>query len=178
MLGFYSLGSSPGDRDRVSPCYQAFTEFYNYKSSMLRSGSHTPQSKLVLDPEVEPFKKAASLAQFQRAPPCQSGWNAGSGPGVQEAPGPPLPLHRFLRSCSRASNPSEGMLGRVREPRLPQRARAATCGCVPAELGATGGRRAGQLSKTRQLPRLHSPRTDRCGPRCPGRSAPSSACPC
>lgn len=75
------------------------------------------------------------------------------GRGSRRPRGSTFPLHGFLRSCFRTSSPSEGMLERVREPRLPQRARAATCGCVPAEFGAAGWRRAGRRSKKCQLPR-------------------------
>lgn len=84
----------------------------------------------------------------------------------------------FLVLTPEPPRPPERKLGRAREPRPLQSPRAATCGSVPAELRAAGGKGAGQLSKKSWLPRLRSPRTDRCGPRCPGRSAPSSACPC
>lgn len=89
---------------------------------------------------------------------------------------PPAQISWVLLQSPR--RPPERKLGRAREPRPLQSPRAATCGSVPAELRAAGGKGAGQLSKKSWLPRLRSPRTDRCGPRCPGRSAPSSACPC
>lgn len=146
--------------------------FTNYKAVCIRSVSHTPQPKPVRDPTADPSTKAAGLAQLLRAFPGQSG-----GGGSPEAPGPTLPLHRLLRSSEPQALRRE-CWGGFGSHAFHKEPRAATCGCVPAELGAAGGRRAGQLSKKCQLPRLHSPRTDRCGPRCPGRSAPSSACPC
>lgn len=101
----------------------------------------------------------------------------GSGPGMPVRPTlPPAQISWVLLQSPR--RPPERKLGSAREPRPLQSPRAATCGSVPAELRAAGGKGAGQLSKKSWLPRLRSPRTDRCGPRRPDRSAPSSACPC
>lgn len=121
------------------------------------------------DPAGAPSTDGRRPRQAPKGPP----------PPVQLGPRDPHShSHRLLGSCCRTPSSSEGVLGRVQKPRLPQSAREATCGNVPAKLSVAGGRRAGQLSKKSWPPGLRSPRTDRCGLRCPGRSAPSLACPC